>query len=347
MLRQKNFTPRAYQAHSKLSLVEGAKAYAALRKEVTEAGILERDYKYYAIMAIFAFGGFFLSIYLIAISSSLLLVALFGFVFTFFAVQIGGFFHDGNHRAIFKSVKLNDITGHFASFLLVTSYDRWVFYHNQHHANTNEEENDPDLDLPLHSFTQSRFMKERGPAGLLKKYQAYTYYLLRSLIIVTKRVGSFVYLSKTWQSDWWKMGLLAFGLIIWYVLPFVFFDLSKTIVVFLTTSIPLGFYLANIFAPNHKGMPEIKKGTNISFLEQSIITSRNLKGGFWTELFFIGLNYQIEHHLFTECPRNKLKLLTPYVKKICRNYGFDYTEVGIIETNKIILHELNQVALSA
>jgi delta8-fatty-acid desaturase len=61
----------------------------------------------------------------------------------------------------------------------------------------------------------------------------------------------------------------------------------------------------------------------------------------------IGLNYQIEHHLFTHCPRNKLKLLTPYVKRICKKYGLEYTDVGIVETNKIILRELNEVALSA
>ena len=94
-------------------------------------------------------------------------------------------------------------------------------------------------------------------------------------------------------------------------------------------------------------MPEIKKGLKLSFLEQSIITSRNLKGGFLTELFFIGLNLQIEHHLFTNCPRNKLKLITPYAKKLCHEMGLEYTDVGIIETNKIILDELRKVALAA
>ena len=81
-------------------------------------------------------------------------------------------------------------------------------------------------------------------------------------------------------------------------------------------------------------------------MEHQIITSRNLKGAFLTELFFIGLNLQIEHHLFTNCPRNKLKLITPYVKKLCHDLGLEYREVGLVATNKIILNELKQVLLS-
>ncbi|OGD89141.1 hypothetical protein A3F45_02080 [Candidatus Curtissbacteria bacterium RIFCSPHIGHO2_12_FULL_41_17] len=344
----RNLNLRAESATSKIPLIVGAKAYAKLRREVTAAGILDRDYKYYAIMAVFAFGGFIASVYLIYITSSLFLLFILGLVFTFFAIQIGGFFHDAGHRAIFKPAKTNDIVGHIASFFLVDSIDRWMKIHNMHHANTNEEDRDPDLDVPLHSFTQSRFMQEKGLAGVFKRYQVFTYYPLRCLIIITRRTSSFIYLAKGLNfKNSWKLISFAIGFTIWYILPFIYFDTLKTIVVLASINIPLGFYLSSVFAPNHKGMPEIKKGMKLSFLEQSIITSRNLKGGFLTELFFIGLNLQIEHHLFTNCPRNKLKLITPYAKKLCHEMGLEYTDVGIIETNKIILDELRKVALAA
>ncbi len=345
---RKKYIPLAERAYRKLSLQDAAKAYAELRKAVTEAGILDRDYKYYAMMAVFAFGGFIASVYLIYITSSLLLLFILGLVFTFFTIQIGGFFHDAGHRAIFKSIKLNNLVGHITSFFLVDSIDRWMFIHNQHHANTNEEDGDPDLEVPLHSFTQSRFMKEKGLANQFKKYQAWTYYPLRTLIIITRRTASFIYLAKGLNfKNSWKLISFALGFTIWYILPFIYFDTLKTIVVLASINIPLGFYLSSVFAPNHKGMPEIKKGMKLSFLEQQIITARNLKGGFLTELFFIGLNLQIEHHLFTNCPRNKMKLITPYAKKLCHELGLEYTEVGIIETNKIILGELRKVAFAA
>lgn len=332
----------------KLSQVEGARAYAQLKKDVEEAGILDRAYGYYSAMSAFAFGGFFLTLYLIYATTSLALAAIFGLVFTFFTIQLGGLFHDAGHRAIFKSPKLNDIVGHVIGFLVVDSIDAWMRVHNKHHADTNEVGEDPDMEIPLHSFTTSRFAKETAFYGIFKKYQAYTYYPLRILVFFTRKLAALSYFLETFKwSNSWKLILFFIGSTLWFVAPFIVFDFPKAIVVFLVVSISGGFYMSNIFAPNHKGMPQLKKGQNISFLEHQIITSRNLKGGYQTELFFIGLNYQIEHHLFTNCPRNKLKLVTPYVKKLCKEYNLEFSESGIIETNKIILGELQKVALAA
>jgi fatty acid desaturase len=94
-------------------------------------------------------------------------------------------------------------------------------------------------------------------------------------------------------------------------------------------------------------MPQIKSGQKISFLEQQIIATRNIKRGFFTDILLLGLNYQIEHHLFPHCPRNKLKLLTPYVKEVCGELNLEFTETNLFESNKIILRELNQVATAS
>jgi fatty acid desaturase len=345
---KRRYVPRAERTFPTLSLVEGAKAYAQLRSEVTEAGILDRSYGYYFMNGLFAIGGFFLTILFIYFASPLWLVGILGLLFTFFMVQFGGLFHDAGHRAIFKSIKFNDLVGHICGFLFVDSIDAWMRVHNKHHASTNEMDEDPDLEIPLHSFTTSRFMQEIGWAKVFKRYQAYTFYPLRILVFVTRRLAALSYFIETFTiRNSWKLLLFAVGIFIWFLLPFILFDFAKALVAVLSINISGGFYLSNIFAPNHKGMPQLKKGQKISFLEHQIITSRNVKGGYLTELFFVGLNYQIEHHLFTNCPRNKLKLVTPFVKKICKKYGFEYTEVGIVETNKIILRELNDVALAA
>lgn len=344
----KSYIPRAERSSPKIPLIEGAKAYAALRKTVIEAGILDRAYGYYAIMAIFAFGGFLLTVYLIYITSSLLYIAFLGILLSFFSVQIAGLFHDAGHRAIFNSTKWNDLVGHLAGFFLVDSFNRWRPQHDKHHSNTNVEDEDPDLVAVPFSFTNSKFMRQKGLANLFKKYQAYTYYPVRSLVLFAIRTAAFLYLLERFSlENSWKLAGLIIGLGVWFVLPFAMFDWGKAVVIILTSNLSLGVYLSNIFAPNHKGMPEIKKGMKISFLEHQIMTSRNLTDGFLSELFFVGLGYQIEHHLFTNCPRNKLKLVTPHVKKLCRKLGLEYTEVGVVETNRIILSELQQVALAA
>ena len=74
------------------------------------------------------------------------------------------------------------------------------------------------------------------------------------------------------------------------------------------------------------------------------MTARNVNGHFLTDLFYMGLNYQIEHHLFPNCPRNKLKLISPYVKKLSRQLKLDYESVSVLGAARIILKELSSVA---
>jgi fatty acid desaturase len=55
----------------------------------------------------------------------------------------------------------------------------------------------------------------------------------------------------------------------------------------------------------------------------------------------------VEHHLFPYTPRNKLKHLKPYVMAACQRLGIEYTEVGLLETNRILVRELRAVSRAA
>ena len=68
-----------------------------------------------------------------------------------------------------------------------------------------------------------------------------------------------------------------------------------------------GVYLGCSFAPNHKGMPVLGEDEKIDFLRRQVITSRNIRGGWFTDFALGGLNYQIEHHLFPSMPRPSLR----------------------------------------
>ena len=136
------------------------------------------------------------------------------------------------------------------------------------------------------------------------------------------------------------------GIVVIFILPFFVFNIAKAVTLFTVVNFTVGFYLLNVFAPNHKGMPVVQRGNKISFLEQQVTTSRNIIGNTITDFIYMGLNYQIEHHLFPDCPRNNLKKISPYIKEVCQDLNLEYTEVGIIETNKIILNELHSIAKS-
>jgi fatty acid desaturase len=66
-----------------------------------------------------------------------------------------------------------------------------------------------------------------------------------------------------------------------------------------------------------------------------------VSGGLFTDIGLVGLNHQVEHHLFPTCPRNKLARLQPFVMRACEDLGIDYVEQSFIETNRSILGKLN------
>lgn len=328
-----------------ISINTGAKIYAQLKKDIDEKGILERSYGYYTALTFISFSGFILSAYFIYISNSLIFLLLSCIALVFASVQLGGLLHDAGHRAIFKSARANDILGNIAGSILVMGYTRWRSVHNRHHASPNVIEEDPDTELPFHSFNKSRFLSRTGPQKLLGKYQAYLFYPVRSLFVIARRREALrdCFKPKT-PLIVLKLSVYIVGIFAWFILPFVLFGFTKGLTVLLTVNILSGIYFPGIFAPNHKGMPQYKKGARVSFIEQQIVTSRNIKPGWLQDNLLVGLNYQIEHHLFTNCPRNKLNLITPYVKKICEQTGIKYTQTNILESQKIIVRELNRIA---
>lgn len=301
----------------KLSAIDGAKAYAQLRKEVEQAGILKRSYGFYFLMTLFVTLGFVGSLIAFFVVGKPIVLILFAVLAGFFTVQFGGLMHDAGHRAIFSSPRFNDLIGHFYSAFAIMSFDEWKEIHNRHHANPNEENEDPDVGIIFHSFTADQLNKRKGLGYFLTRFQTVLFYPIRTFAFLSTRLGSISYFTKDPQAKKFpKAAVFIAGIIVWFVLPFLVFSPRKAIIFTIIANFTAGFYSSNIFAPNHKGMPVIENGAKFSFLEQQIVTARNVFPGRITDFIYVGLNYQIEHHLFPACPRNKLNLLTPFVKKV-------------------------------
>lgn len=333
-----------YLKASLIDVKNGTQAYATLRKRITQEGILDRAYGYYTILIVVVFLGFFFSVYQVIINTSLLAIGAWSVILAFFSVQMAGLLHDAGHRAIAKSNAMNDLLGIVFGGLLAMSFDQWKIKHNKHHASPNEEDEDPDVDLPVLSFSTERYKTKTGLAKLLRRYQAYLYYPMGSLVVFSSRLGNFLrYGSNIRTSHPILILLFLVGVFIWFIVPFLVFPLSKALVFNLFFNTVSGFYLLNVFAPNHKGMPFVKKGVKLSFLEHQIVTTRNVEANWLNDFIYMGLNYQMEHHLFPNCPRNKLGRITPYLKEVCKQLKLPYVEAGMIESNKIILGQLREV----
>jgi fatty acid desaturase len=323
------------------SIAEGTQAYAKLRAQVRAAGILDKSYAFYAPLVVASFLGYALSVWAVYALDNYLFLAVACLGFTFFSVQLGGLMHDAGHRAIFSSNTLNDVMGVACSVLMAMVFDNWRTRHNAHHAFSNQKGKDPDLEIPLIA-TSDVLRAAKGPLEhFVTRYQAYYFYPLGAVVSFSNRLGSLSYfIHRRSLGDLARFVGYVPPLVVLFVLPFVLFSPEKAAFVFLLVHITSGIYLANCFAPNHKGMPTLGPITGMSFIEQQVITSRNVKGGFVTDILLVGLNHQVEHHLFPTCPRNKLRLIKPLLEETCRDLGLRYLETGVIETNRDILRHL-------
>ena len=84
-------------------------------------------------------------------------------------------------------------------------------------------------------------------------------------------------------------------------------------------------YLGCSFAPNHKGMPIVDPEQRLSFVRRQVISSRNVAGGWFTNVALGGLNFQIEHHLFPNMPRPNLSKAQGLVRAFCVDNDLGYS----------------------
>jgi fatty acid desaturase len=260
-------------------------------------------------------------------------------------VQIAGLMHDAGHRAVFRSTRLNNLLGLATTAAIGMVFPSWVHRHNLHHAHPNQAELDPDMEIPFLVLNRAEFAAKDRVQRFVSRWQAYYYYPLGALVGFSNRLGS---VSFFWRhrsaADIARLTLFLPAIFMLFAGPFLAFPLEKALFVFLLVHVSTGVYLATCFAPNHKGMPSLSREADVSFLEQQITTARNVRGGLLTDFLLVGLNRQVEHHLFPACPRNKLARLQPFVQDLCRETGLPYTEVSLLRTNHMLMRHLHGVS---
>ena len=308
-----------------------------------QRGLLDRQLAYYTYKILSTLGLLALSLTIIALVDTLwvqLINAVFlAFVFT----QISFIGHDGGHRQIFRSVRNNEITGLVICFLLAIERSWWLDKHNRHHINPNHLALDPDADFPMLAFTKGQALKKKGFYRLIIKYQAFLFYPMLLLEGLGLRLAGVLYLLTHKIKYPVAESLLMMGhFVAYFGLLFLFLSAWHAVLFFMIHQAAFGLMVGTVFAPNHKGMLMVSENDELDFFRRQVLTARNVKGHLLTNFWYGGLNYQIEHHLFPNMARNKLKEAQKITKAFCKEHSIPYHETGVVQSQKEILQYLHQ-----
>ena len=322
-----------------------ANDYAVLKRRIQAAGLLRKQPSYYALV--------------IATNSALLLVCVALMVLVhnpwlrvldavFLGVisgQLGFQLHDAGHRQMFNHGWMNVLVGLVtADGLLGMSYGWWVSKHNLHHANPNDVDDDPDISGGALIYTPEQALERRGPLRTLTAYQAFFFFPMLFLLGFSAHVTSIMYLvRKGGRYRSIEIGLLVAHASIYVAALVLLLGPWLALVVIVVHKFTGGFYLASVFAPNHKGMPQTSEHMRLDFLRAQVLTARNVRAGLGTDLLYGSLNFQIEHHLFPAMPRRNLRRAQRIVRNYCAEIGVPYYETSILQSYREILGFLHEI----
>lgn len=268
--------------------------------------------------------------------------------------QLGWLGHDYSHhqyltQSTTKAATMCNYVSVVAGGIRGTTNAWWKLRHNTHHIVTNQIGKDPDIRVqPLLHFYQNF-----DPTAITSIQHWYylpllsllhLYWIYESVVVAWKRsTDRNVHFRKLAINDCVCLGMF-FIAIFYLVNPTSSEWTSRFLALNLALAIS-GFSTAIVVFASHYGEEYIEGNKEISLMEQTSKTTRNISGCFGFDDAFIfhlsgALSHQIEHHLFPMMPRSHLRKMTPYVKAAFVKYGFEYRESNIFTCTWLSIQKL-------
>ncbi len=236
--------------------------------------------------------------------------------------------HEGSHKSFSPSPTRNTLLTHlvFPAFAGLSAL-YWREKHDRlHHGHPNVEGLDPDI-RPW-PFASSKGDHLRGGGKLQwfqRTCQRWAFWPLTSQMAVGMRRASFIHLAAHARKHgrdrawWFDVTSQVIHYVSWLVVPTIVFGPLPTLAVYLTMWSGVGLLLALIFAPAHMGLPIMAEQRH-DWVHQ-LETTRNLELPRFVSFFFIGLDYQVEHHLFPKIPHKHLPRAAAITAAWCAKNG--------------------------
>ncbi|HEY1815482.1 MAG TPA: acyl-CoA desaturase [Kofleriaceae bacterium] len=237
--------------------------------------------------------------------------------------------HEGSHRSFSKSPARNALLVYLA-FPLFTGLGGlyWRDKHDRrHHAHPNVEGLDPDIKpFPFSSSRGDHEACTPGERWFQRVFQRWLFWPMTTLMAIGMRRSSVLFLARHARKrdrSWWiEVVCMTTHYVGWLVIPSIIWGPLATIVVYLAIWGVVSMYLALIFAPAHMGLPIV--GTPNHEWQHQLATTRDLQLPRVISFFFIGLDYQVEHHLFPRISHWNLPLAARITRDWCERHGLTH-----------------------
>ena len=272
---------------------------------------------------------------------SLLLWAIMGFALAGMGMSV---MHDANHGAYSSNELVNRIMGH-SLILLGGSVYNWKLQHNiLHHTYTNITHLDEDIDNKL-VLRFSPHTKAHGMHRFQKFYAIFFYGImtlywctLKDFIQYAKYARNKVYTKTPFEIVQKLLEIIA-GKVLYYA---VFFGIPMFVAGipflhilpgFLLMHFIAGIVLTVVFQLAHTvegtdhPMPDMDGNIDNAWAIHQMNTTKNFSPDNRFICWYVGgLNFQIEHHLFTKVCHVHYPKIAPIVKKTAEEFGIPYME---------------------
>ena len=329
-------------------------AYAELKRRLDATGCLAPAPADYAwrialILAVAACGWLGLTV-----ARSFWLHAAGALAVGFAMVQASFLAHDAGHGAVTRRAWLIELLGQLHS-TLVAGYAFSYFRrsHDLHHFHTNEAGVDPDCVSDLFSVDEHSARGKTGLGRRLTRHQAVLIPLLFPLWALAMKRDGISYVARNLRRCPRDAAALAVHAAVWLVVPALCAGPGAALAGYLAGNAVAGVYLGLVIPVNHIGMTYLPAEHALSFLDQQLATCRNIRSpgpapiAAVFDFLFIGLNRQIEHHLFPWLPAGRLARGGAVVRAFCRERGLPYHEISYPGAARAILHHLARVGRPA
>jgi fatty acid desaturase len=246
--------------------------------------------------------------------------------------------HEGSHGSFSSSSRQNQLLVHITLPLFAgISGMYWKHKHNNlHHGHPNVVGSDPDIELwPM---AMSRAEYERSGPGLRwfqRNLQGILFWPASLTLSTFMRAPSYVFIVRQLRTRGLSRNVitdtacLVAHYALWVGVPAMMFGFWSAFAFYMTVWALVGTMLTVIFTPAHLGLPLMADQHN--GWRHQLETTRNIRAPRWLAYFYVGLEYQLEHHIFPQITHQNLPRAGALMRRWCAEQGLPYRDVGWFE----------------